>query len=183
MPFDFQTIEIPGLFLITPRVFSDERGYFLEAWKQSEFHNFGIREEFVQDNHSLSSRGVLRGLHFQKIPESQGKLVRVITGAVWDVAVDIRRESKNYGQWFGIELSGENHRMVYIPPGFAHGFLTLRDNTHFLYKCTREYSLEYDSGIRWNDNDLSIEWPLDKGVVPEVSSKDQKLPFFKDVLK
>jgi len=182
LPFDFQSTDLPGLFLITPRVFPDERGYFLESWKESEFHEFGIKENFTQDNHSFSSRGVLRGLHFQKKPEAQGKLVRVITGAVWDVAVDIRRDSECYGQWFGMELSGENHRMLYIPSGFAHGFLTLCDNTHFLYKCTREYAPEYDSGIRWNDSDLAIGWPLDKGLIPEVSLKDRNLPSFKDIL-
>ena len=181
MAFDFQKTEIPGLLVITPQVFSDDRGFFLESWKLSVFREAGIKEEFVQDNHSLSSRGVLRGLHFQKEPEAQGKLVRVITGAVWDVAVDIRKDSESYGKWFALELTEENHRMFYIPPGFAHGFYTLRDNTHFLYKCTREYAPEYDSGIIWDDPDLAINWPIEKTVVPDVSLKDGQLSSFRNL--
>lgn len=182
MPFKFIKTEIPGMLIVEPRAFPDGRGYFMESWKYSEFHQNGIEEEFLQDNHSVSSLGVLRGIHFQKSPCSQGKLVRVVKGAVWDVGVDLRDGSASFGQWFGTELSETNHKMLYLPPGFGHGFLTLQDNTHFLYKCTQEYAPEYDAGIRWNDPDLSVNWPIPPNVEVLISDKDKVLPFLKDVI-
>lgn len=181
MPFDFKNTPLKGLFIIQPRVFADERGFFLETYKKSEFDAAGISEDFNQDNHSFSSKGVLRGIHFQSEPHAQGKLVRVVTGAVWDVVVDLRQGSSSYGKWFGLELNEENGTMFYIPPGFGHGFLTLKDNTHFLYKCSAEYEPASDGGVRWNDSDLAIEWPLDPGQRPLVSEKDEKLPYLKDL--
>lgn len=181
MPFKFEKTLIKNLLIITPRVFADDRGFFMETYKVSEFNEAGITEHFCQDNHSLSSKGVLRGLHFQSAPHSQGKLVRVVKGAVWDVAVDLRPESATYKKWYGLELNEENNKMFYLPPGFAHGFLTLRDNTHFLYKCTAEYAPESDGGVRWDDPDISIEWPFESGQIPDLSEKDEKLPFLKDL--
>ncbi|MDC7220360.1 MAG: dTDP-4-dehydrorhamnose 3,5-epimerase [Spirochaetales bacterium] len=179
MPFTFHKVDsIEGPVIVEPAVFADSRGYFLESFRKDQFAQNGIAEDFLQDNHSLSSKGTLRGLHFQTDPAAQGKLVSVITGAVWDVAVDLRKGSPTFGKWFGVELSGENHRMFYIPPGFAHGFLTLEDNTHFVYKCTAYYSPEHDGGIRWNDPDLAIDWP--GNVEPLVSDKDGTLPFLAD---
>ena len=181
MPFEFSKTKLGGVVVIEPRAFADERGFFMETYKESDFIGAGINERFVQDNHSLSSRGVLRGLHFQTSPHAQGKLVRVISGSVWDVAVDLRPGSPTYMEWFGLELSSENRKMVYIPPGFAHGFLTLEDNTHFLYKCTAEYAPEADGGIRWNDPDIAVEWPLDAGLEPDVSEKDALLPHYREL--
>lgn len=179
MPFEFHATGLAGLTRISPRCFSDDRGFFMETYKQSDFLAAGINATFVQDNHSFSQTGVLRGLHFQLDPKAQGKLIRVISGAVWDVAVDLRPSSTTHGEWEGFELTAENGDMLYIPPGFAHGFLTLADNTHFLYKCTQEYSPVHDAGIRWDDPDLAIDWPL-RGQVPVVSYKDQKLPLLKE---
>ena len=170
------------MILVTPRVFPDGRGFFLESWKRSEFARAGIDQDFLQDNHSQSSAGVLRGLHYQRDPDAQGKLIRVIAGSAWDVGVDIRPGSSTFSQWFGTELSAENRKMLYIPPGFAHGFITLRDDTHFLYKCTREYAPESDAGIRWDDPDLAIDWPKAGDGKPLVSEKDAKLPFLKDAM-
>lgn len=176
MPFNFKETPIKDLLIIEPRVFQDGRGFFMETFKKSDFLEVGIKENFKQDNHSFSSRGVLRGLHFQTGSSAQGKLVRVVKGAVWDVAVDLRPESDTFGQWFGIELTEENNTMFYVPPGFAHGFVTLKDNTHFLYKCTEEYDPQADSGIIWNDETLNIEWPLSEGL--SFSAKDLKLQTF-----
>ena len=181
MPFIFKKTPIKDLIVIEPRVFKDERGFFMETYKYSEFNEAGITESFFQDNHSFSLKGVLRGLHFQSEPHSQGKLVRVVKGAVWDVGVDLRPASATYKQWYGLELNEENNKMFYIPPGFAHGFLTYRDNTHFLYKCTTEYAPESDGGIRWNDPDIAVDWPLESGVIPDVSEKDAILPYLKDL--
>jgi len=178
MPFDFKKTPLKGLLIIQPRVFADTRGFFMEIYKKSDFVKAGITEEFTQDNHSYSSKGVLRGLHFQKEPYAQGKLVRCVKGAVWDVAVDLRADSKTFGQWSGIELTEENKTMFYIPTGFAHGFVTLKDNTHFLYKCTNEYNPETDSGIIWNDTNLNIEWPLTDGL--SFSEKDLRLLSFEE---
>ncbi len=183
MPFEFKDTPLEELKLIQPRVFTDERGFFIETYKKSEFISAGIPEEFTQDNHSFSSKGVLRGIHFQTEPHAQGKLIRIIKGAVWDVAVDLRRGSLTFGKWFGLELNEENHTMLYIPPGFGHGFLTLKDNTHFLYKCTTEYEPASDGGVRWDDPDLAIEWPFDPGQKPLVSEKDAVLPYLKETLK
>lgn len=178
MPFNYKETPIKDLIIIEPRVFQDGRGFFMETFKKSDFVKVGITEEFVQDNHSFSSKGVLRGLHFQTGFSAQGKLVRVVKGAVWDVAVDLRPGSETFGEWFGVELTEENNTMYYVPPGFAHGFVTLRDNTHFLYKCTNEYDPNNDSGIIWNDKDLNIEWPLIEGL--SFSDKDLKLQSFID---
>lgn len=176
MPFKFIETPIKDLLIIEPRVFDDDRGYFLETYKKSDFVKVGITEEFVQDNHSYSSKGVLRGIHFQTGGSAQGKLVRVLQGSVWDVAVDLRLSSKTFGQWYGIELTGDNKKMFYVPPGFGHGFVTLEDNTHFLYKCTNEYDPKADSGIIWNDKDLNINWPLNDGL--SFSDKDLDLQTF-----
>jgi len=167
---------LEGLVLIEPNVFGDARGYFLESYQQEAFRNAGIDADFVQDNESCSSVGVLRGLHFQHPPHAQGKLVRVVRGRVWDVAVDIRRESPTYGQWFGVELSGDNKRQLWIPPGFAHGFYTLEDDTIFAYKCSAFYHKASEEAIRWNDPDLAIEWPLQD--TPKVSEKDEQATLF-----
>jgi len=182
----FKRIEtgIEGLCIIEPTVFGDNRGFFLESYSKKEFEEIGITEEFVQDNHSKSKKGVLRGLHFQT-KHSQGKLVRVIKGSVYDVAVDIRKGSKTYGQWYGIELSAENKKMFYIPAGFAHGFLTLEDETEFQYKCTDIYAPQYDSGIMYNDKDLNIDWKLEEYGITELtlSEKDKKHQSFKEYTK
>ena len=179
MPCSFTTLPLSGLLLVESRVFGDDRGFFIETYRASEFKANGIPEVFVQDNHSCSSRGVLRGLHFQRAPHAQGKLVRVALGSVWDVAVDLRVGSSSYRRWYGVELSAENHLMLYLPPGFAHGFLTLSDKAHFLYKCTDEYDKASEAGIRWDDPDIGIEWPM-RDVV--VSERDAALPFIKDVV-
>ncbi len=182
MPFEFKETPLNGLKIVQPRVFTDERGFFLEAYKKSDFVKAGITEEFTQDNHSYSSKGVLRGIHFQKDPYAQGKLVRCIKGAVWDVAVDLRPDSRTFGQWYGIELTEDNNTMFYIPPGFGHGFVTLQDNTHFLYKCTNEYNPDADSGIIWNDSDLNIEWPLkDKLALSDKDLVLQSLKKYKEL--
>ena len=173
MPFEFISLEIPEIKLIKPKIFRDERGYFFEAYKESEFKENGIQENFVQDNHSSSSLGVLRGLHYQLPPHAQGKLVGCIKGSIFDVAVDIRKNSPTFGKWIGVNLNSLNHYMLYIPAGFAHGFYTLQDKTEVLYKVTAEYSPEHDRGIIWNDPQLSIRWP---GINVHLSVKDAQLP-------
>lgn len=173
MPFRFQRLEIPEVVLIEPRVFWDERGFFMETYKLSDFAAFGINEKFVQDNHSRSIRGVLRGLHYQNPPKAQGKLVRVLAGEIFDVAVDIRKGSPTYGKWVGIKLSAENKRMLYIPPGFAHGFCVLSDVAEVLYKTTAEYDPSCEAGIIWNDPDIGIDWPIK---TPIISPKDASWP-------
>lgn len=179
MPATFSAGPLEGLVLTQPRVFPDGRGSFFETYKQSEYQANGITEAFVQDNHSISSRGVLRGLHYQNAPQAQGKLVRVIRGAVWDVAVDLRRVSPTFGRWFGLELSAENRTQLYIPPGFAHGFLTLKDDTEFCYKCTAEYHKASEGGIRWDDPTLAIQWPF-VGLEVSISEKDAVLPLWNE---
>lgn len=168
---------IDGVLVIHPDVFGDERGFFLESYNADRYAEVGIDTRFVQDNLSKSRRGVLRGLHFQTGEYAQGKLVQVITGMVWDVAVDIREGSKTYGQWFGVELSGENHTQFWIPPGLAHGFVTLEDDTIFSYKCTALYAPEHEGGILWNDPTLNITWPIPAEEIL-VSEKDKKHPIF-----
>ena len=158
--------------IIEPSVFGDERGFFLESWSDAKFSDAGLDLSFVQDNHSRSQKGVLRGLHFQN-PGSQGKLVRVVAGAVWDVAVDLRRSSPDFGKWAGVELSAENKRMFWVPEGFAHGFLTLEDGTDFLYKCTMPYRPDSEHTLAWDDAEVGIEWPLE-GIEPLLSDKDQE---------
>lgn len=167
----FIACDIPGPIIIEPKVFGDERGFFLESWNHAAFAEAGLDLAFVQDNHSRSSRGVLRGLHYQD-PNSQGKLVRVANGRVFDVAVDIRRSSATFGRWIGVELSAANQRMLWVPPGFAHGFLTLEDKTDFLYKCTDFYQPSSEHCLRWDDPALAIDWPLEK-MIPELSAKDK----------
>lgn len=169
---------LPGVKLIEPRVFGDARGFFLESWNAASFAAAGLDLAFVQDNHSRSARGVLRGLHYQ-LNNPQGKLVRVTQGAVFDVAVDIRRSSQHFGQWVGYELSAENHRMLWVPPGFAHGFLVLSDTADFLYKCTSLYDPPSDRGIRWNDPAIGIAWPGLDGD-PTLSGKDAIAPLLAD---
>lgn len=159
--------EIKGLLIIKPRVFADARGYFFESYNEGVFKKHGIDLNFMQDNQSLSSTGVLRGLHFQAPPHEQGKLVRVITGAVLDVAVDIRKNSPTYGKHVALELNEENKTMFFIPPGFAHGFLTLRDNTIFSYKCTNLYNKESEGTVLWNDQELGINWNYDNPILSE----------------
>jgi dTDP-4-dehydrorhamnose 3,5-epimerase len=163
--------DIPDVKVIEPRVFSDDRGYFLETWNVGAFDQAGLNWTFVQDNQSRSHRNVLRGLHYQ-IQSPQAKLVRVVTGAVYDVAVDLRRTSPTFGRWVGVELSEANHRMVWIPVGFAHGFLTLTNETQLVYKCTDVYASAHERTIMWNDPDLAISWPLAAGDEPIVSPKD-----------
>ncbi|MGV8906628.1 MAG: dTDP-4-dehydrorhamnose 3,5-epimerase [Acetobacterium sp.] len=172
--------KIDGLVIIEPSVFGDERGYFMETYNEEEFHEVGLTMKFVQDNESKSSKGVLRGLHFQR-KFSQGKLVRVTQGEVFDVGVDLRQGSPTYGQWAGALLTQENKTMFYVPEGFAHGFLVLSEEAVFNYKCTNLYAPEYDGGIRWNDPDIGVEWPLEGIVKPLLSEKDTKLPFLSEI--
>ena len=171
--------EIEGVFIIEPRVFKDARGYFMEAWKQTEFNEHVGRVDFIQNNESKSSFGVLRGLHYQKGSTSQAKLVRVIKGRVLDVAVDIRKSSPTFGKHVMVELSEDNKRQFFIPRGFAHGFLVLSEEAIFTYKVDNPYSPQTEAGIRWNDPDLGIEWPIDFSQV-QTSEKDLKQPFLKD---
>lgn len=160
---DIEETPLEGLKIITPRVFGDERGFFMESFHQERYRKeVGIETPLVQDNLSQSLRGVLRGLHFQKKPHEQGKLVSVLFGSVWDVAVDIRPHSKTFGKWYGVELSGENHKQFWIPPGFAHGFVTLKDHTIFSYKCSDFYTPDCEEGLLWDDGDIAIDWPMKK---------------------
>lgn len=177
MPFEFQRLTIPDIILITPHVFNDSRGFFTETYQKSAFLKNGIPDEFVQDNFSHSIRGTLRGLHFQKPPQAQAKLVMVLKGEVFDVAVDIRKHSPTYGQWVGLTLSDKKAQVLYIPIGFAHGFCVVSDEADFLYKVSAEYSPELDNGIFWNDPDIGIDWPIAE---PILSHKDIKLPLLKD---
>ena len=174
--------DIEGLYVIEPTVFKDERGYFVETYNQNDMKEAGLDMEFVQDNQSMSTRGVLRGLHFQK-QFPQGKLVRVVRGKVFDVAVDLRSDSKTYGKWFGVELSAENMKQFYIPEGFAHGFLVLSDEAEFCYKCTDFYHPGDEGGLAWNDPEIGVEWPLEEGVDLIISEKDQKWKGLKDTFK
>ena len=186
MPFRFIPTGIPDVLIVEPRVFPDGRGRFFETYKRSDFGAAGIDVDFSQDNHSVSDAGVLRGLHYQLPPHAQAKLVRAVRGSVWDVAVDLRRGSATFGDWVGYELSEDNQLMLYIPPGFAHGFLALRDGTHFVYKCGAEYHQDSEAGVRWDDRDLAIDWPFDR--LPgntgrdavTVSEKDALLPPLRD---
>jgi dTDP-4-dehydrorhamnose 3,5-epimerase len=164
-----QSTQIPGVLIVEPTVFGDDRGFFLESFNEREMRNIGIDAHFVQDNHSHSQRNVLRGLHYQ-INQSQGKLVRVVSGEVFDVAVDVRRDSPTFGKWVGVELSAENKRMFWLPPGLAHGFVVLSESADFLYKVTDYYAQEFERTILWNDPDLAIDWPLVGQ--PILSSKD-----------
>ena len=173
--------KINQLFIIEPKIWKDDRGYFYESYNKKSFENAGIAVDFVQDNQSLSQKGTLRGLHAQASPYAQGKLVRVIQGSVTDVAVDIRKDSATYGKHLAIQLSGENHRMLWIPPGFLHGFVTLEDNTILTYKVSELYNKESEIGITWDDPDLDINWGINSNDVI-LTEKDKSLPAFKDFL-
>jgi dTDP-4-dehydrorhamnose 3,5-epimerase len=171
---EFKKTTLNGVWMITPRVFNDHRGFFLESYSQAEFERHGIHDRFVQDNHSKSvHKGVVRGLHYQSPPCTQSKIVRAIRGAVYDVVVDIRKQSATFGQWEGFELSESNFVMVYVPHGFAHGFCTLEENSEIMYKVDNPYSPDHDTGILWNDPAIGIRWPVD---TPVLSEKDTNLP-------
>ena len=170
--FTFTKTHIEGLYIIEPTVFGDNRGYFMETYQQEEFAAAGIAANFVQDNQSKSRRGVLRGLHFQKT-KPQGKLVRVISGEVFDVAVDLRKNSPTYGKWEGVLLSAENRKQFYVPRGFAHGFLVLSEEAEFVYKCDEFYHPEDEGGLMWNDSAIGIEWPIPPGMEVLISEKDK----------
>ncbi|RLT96045.1 dTDP-4-dehydrorhamnose 3,5-epimerase [Ketobacter sp.] len=163
--------DIPDVKIIEPKVFGDDRGFFLESWRDSWTEELGIQGRFIQDNHSKSKHLTLRGLHYQ-IQNPQGKLVRVTEGRVFDVAVDMRKASPHFGKWVGVELSAENKRLFWVPPGFAHGFLVLSESAEFLYKCTDYYAPEYERSLLWNDPDVNIDWPLKEGEAPLLSAKD-----------
>ncbi len=173
---------IEGLYVIEPTVFGDSRGYFMETYNQNDFHEHGLDMVFVQDNQSMSTKGVLRGLHFQK-QYPQGKLVRVVRGSVFDVAVDMRSDSPTFGKWFGVELSAENKKQFYISEGFAHGFYVLSDEAEFVYKCTDFYRPGDEGGVLWNDPDIGIDWPIPEGETPLLSEKDTKWLGIKDTFK
>ena len=179
MPFIFNQTKIADVVLIAPKVFGDDRGFFLESYKKSDFRQNGIDVEFVQDNHSKSSKGVLRGLHYQSHPKPQAKLVRCTHGKIFDVVVDIRKNSQTFGQWVGFELSADNKQMLYIPAGFAHGFVVLSDEVELIYKASHEFSLELDRGIRWDDPTINIDWGID--FTPLISDKDAKQPLLRDI--
>ncbi|MDH5369358.1 MAG: dTDP-4-dehydrorhamnose 3,5-epimerase [Gammaproteobacteria bacterium] len=174
---------LPGVILFEPRIFGDKRGFFLETYREDIFHDAGINVSFVQDNHSRSTRGVLRGLHYQ-LTQTQGKLVRVSTGSVFDVAVDVRLGSPTFGQWYGTELNEDNMRMMYIPPGFAHGFVVLSETADFIYKCTNYYHPQSEQGIAWDDPDIAIDWQIGS-IASDISlsDKDKKNIRLKDQVK
>ena len=179
MSFKFKRCSIPDIILIEPEVFADDRGYFFEAYKASLYKQSGIDKQFAQVNQSRSQKGVLRGLHYQLNPSAQGKLIQVIEGEIFDVAVDIRKGSPNHGKWEGGILNSKNKKSLYIPEGFAHGFCVLSDVAEIVYYCTQEYAPEYDRGVIWNDPELAIEWPV-KDLI--LSKKDAKLPLLKETV-
>ncbi len=180
MPFEFEKLALPEVILVKPKVFGDERGFFLESYKAKDFAAAGIPTAFTQDNHSKSAKNVIRGLHYQLDPHAQGKLVRVTTGKIFDVAVDIRIDSPTYGKWVGAELSEENKHMLWVPAGFAHGLVVLEDDTHLLYKCVGDYSPEHERSIIWNDPEINIDWPVPDGFEPNLVSKDAAGSFLKE---
>jgi len=177
MAFSFKKLAIPDVVLIEPKIFGDERGFFAEVYKFSEFRQFGIVKPFDQVNYSRSQKGVLRGLHYQLKPMAQAKLIRTVVGEIFDVAVDIRKNSPYYGKWAGEVLFAGNKRMLYIPEGFAHGFCVLSESVEIVYYCTNEYAPEYDRGILWSDSELAIKWPVKD---PILSKKDAQLPLLKE---
>lgn len=177
MPFKFKRLKIPEVILVESQEFSDERGFFMESFKASVFAENGITSRFVQDNYSHSVKGVIRGLHYQKLPKAQAKLMMALRGEIFDVAVDIRKYSPTYGKWVGEVLSDKNHSLLYAPEGFAHGFCVLSDQADVLYKVSSEYSPEHERGIMWNDPDIAIKWPANN---PTVIKKDQLLPTLKN---
>ncbi len=179
--------KIPEVILIEAAVYGDHRGFFMETWQRKTFAENGIDYDFVQDNHSKSSQGILRGLHYQ-IEQPQGKLVRVVEGCVFDVAVDMRESSATFGQWVGYELSAENKKLLWVPPGFAHGFYVMSESAEFVYKCTDYYAPEHERSVLWNDTKLGIDWPLiknkdDNNTAPTLSEKDAEAPTFTDAEK
>ena len=178
MPFTFTRLNISDVILAEPQIFSDDRGLFFESFKESDFFSSGIKNNFVQDNISHSLQGVIRGLHFQKLPKAQAKLVSDIKGEIFDVAVDIRKNSQTYGKWVGEILSEENHKLLYIPEGFAHGFCVISDDAYVHYKVSNEYSSEHELGIVWNDPQLNIKWPTIKSTI---SKKDTQLPLLENL--
>ena len=173
MPFSFSNLDIPDVKLVIPKSYTDERGYFLESFKESDFFSNEIKTKFVQDNISHSTKGVIRGLHYQKNPKAQAKLVTAVRGTIFDVAVDLRKNSPTFGKWVSEILSEENHKLLYIPEGFAHGFCVISEEADVLYKVNNEYSPEHERGIIWNDSELNIEWPIDDPILHE---KDSQLP-------
>jgi len=177
MPFEFERLSIPNVILVKPMIHRDERGFFMETYKLSEFSAFGINKRFVQESQSQSTRSVLRGLHYQKNPKAQEKLLQVMQGEIFDVAVDIRKGSPTYGRWVGVMLLAKDKLMLYIPDGFAHGFCVLSETAEVLYKVTEEYSPEHDAGIIWNDPDIAITWPIQD---PVISKKDTTHPRLKE---
>lgn len=177
MPFEFLKTDIPEVIVVRPRLFMDDRGFFAELYKESDFERAGINGPFVQDNFSRSRKGTLRGLHYQMNPAAQAKFVRCMRGRIFDVAVDIRKGSPTYARWVGVELSEDNNLMLYIPKGFAHGFVVLSDMAEVFYKCTAEYSQPLDRGILWSDPAIGIKWPVDE---PLLSEKDKRHPLLMD---
>jgi dTDP-4-dehydrorhamnose 3,5-epimerase len=175
---ELEPTRLPEVVLIKPRVSCDTRGFFFETWQEQKFSAVGIDMPFVQDNHSHSTRHTLRGLHFQ-VQHPQGKLVRVTRGEVFDVAVDIRRSSPSFGQWVGVVLNDTNHHMLWVPPGFAHGYLALSEEIDFLYKCTDYYAPQHERAIRWDDPQLAVKWPLPAGIAPTLSTRDAVAPLFR----
>lgn len=180
MPFEFKRLKIPDVILIKPKVFEDERGFFMETYKKTEFEKAGIKNEFIQDNHSKSKYSVLRGLHFQLSPYAQAKIVRCVRGKIYDVAVDLRKNSPTFGKWVGVILSEENKYELYIPKGFAHGFLVLSNEAEVIYKVDNIYAPEYEAGIIWNDSELNIKWSIKN---PILSEKDKKWPSLREAIK
>ena len=178
MPFTFKRLSIPDVILVEPSSFSDDRGFFFESFKESDFFSNGIDKNFVQDNFSHSVNGVIRGLHFQKTPKAQAKLVTVLKGKIFDVAVDIRKNSPTYGKWVSEILSDDTHNLLYVPEGFAHGFCVISDEADVLYKVSNEYSQEHERSIIWNDPKLNIQWPIKK---PIISNKDNKLSLLENL--
>lgn len=180
LSFDFRVLEISGVVLIEPKVSIDTRGFFMETYRLADFSKFGIKERFVQDNHSKSAlKGVLRGFHFQLNPKAQSKLIRVISGGIFDVVVDLRKGSSTFGKWVSVVLTSVNKLMLYIPKGFAHGFCTLENDTEVIYKCSEEYYPEYERGIIWNDREINVSWPIEN---PILSEKDKILPTLKQAM-
>lgn len=177
MPFEFKKLNIQGIILIEPRIFEDKRGFFMETYKYSDFAEIGIKEKFVQENHSKSKKNVLRGLHYQKFPKAQSKLVRCISGEIFDVAVDMRKKSPTFGKWIGKILSEKNKKELYIPAGFAHGFCVLSEEAEITYKTSEEYSPNYERGILWNDPEINIDWPIKNPIILE---KDLNWPLLKE---
>jgi dTDP-4-dehydrorhamnose 3,5-epimerase len=168
---EYESTAIPDVVVIRPKVFGDARGFFFESWEERKFAAAGLTAKFVQDNHSRSAQNILRGLHYQT-QQTQGKLVRVVTGKVFDVAVDLRRSSPTFGRWVGVVLSDENHQMLWVPPGFAHGFLVLSEFADFVYRCTDFWAPAHERTLAWNDPDIDVRWPLPSGVEPVLSAKD-----------